>query len=152
MTLVFVTKMEIGKLILERYSSISSDTDTSISPPIRKTIDKEYAHADPIRMILLELYSPDFQFPIMVKRGNSKFFVTTNEDLVFSKTTKNFEGVPCRYLILPDIDPIVLTDQNGKTSYRNFLDECRINPNVHQAILSNHMSQLEEIYQTSFVV
>lgn len=143
--------MEIGKLILERYKSISSDEDSSYSPPIRKDIDSRYAYADPIRMILLELYDPVHQFPIMVRRGNMNFFVTQDEDKVFSKETKEYDGKQCRYLLLPQTDQIVLTDENGNTSYRNFLEECRLNPNVHQGILSKHLDALSDIYSTSFV-
>lgn len=143
MTLSFVTKLEVGKLILERFKSISNNNYSPEAPPLRKKIIDAYGNGDPLRLILLELYDTENQFPIMVVRDGVKYFVTRDINKVKNKETKSYNGEQCRYLYLPDTDPIMLTDNEGNVSYRYFLDECKINPCTLLEIVTNFLKEYE---------
>lgn len=149
MTLMFVTNIEVGKLILDRYKSISKDKFDVNNPPIRKSILEKYGNGDPLRLILLELYDYANQFPLMIQRENELYFVTRDFDKIKNKETRKFNGKDCRYLYLRDLDPIVLHDEDGHVSYRYFLQECELHPNTLQDIAKKYIDTIENIKSTS---
>lgn len=149
MTLIFVTNIEVGKLILDRYKSISKDKFDVTNPPIRKSILDKYGNGDPLRLILLELYDYINQFPLMLQREDDLYFVTRDFDKVKNKETRRFNGKECRYLYLRDLDPIVLHDEYGHVSYRYFLEECELHPNTIQDIAKRYIDSIEQIKSTS---